>query len=168
MSRSQETSQRLTGGEHEQRSYQSPAEYIQVTTNREEQLDRSLKIIDVADKMLTRGEDGNFTGHADTACLDTTDYKHLSFILDYRGRGEETVVLTGGRTLEQAIDEVLEPATEGDGQPYTFYQQFMRSETTPENVTAKRILRAKVAAEVMKTWIETEQREAPSADDTWE
>lgn len=167
MSRSQETSQRLTGGEHEQQSYQSPAEYIRVTTDPEKQRERSQEIINAADKMLTRGEDGNFTGHVDTACLDA-DYKHLSFISDYRGRDEETVLLTGGQSLEQAIDEVLEPATEEDDQPYTFYRWLMRSETTPENVTAKRILRAKVAAEVMKAWIETEQREEPSADDTWE
>lgn len=155
MSQSQETSQRLTGGEREQQLCQSPAEYIYFTADPREQRARSQEVIDVADKMLARNEDGSFTGQIDATYLDTNHKQHLSFILDYRGRDEGIVALTDG-TLEEAIDEVLEPATDESREPYTFYRQFMQSKTTPENVTAKRVLRCKVAAEVIKATLDTD------------
>lgn len=160
MSRSQETSQRLTGGEREQPPCQSPIEYIHSATGTEEQLEHSQEIIDAADKMLARGEDGSILGRVDTTYLDTNDKQHLGFMLEYRGRGEDSELPADGQTLEQAIDEAI-AGNES-------YDRFIGATTTSQNVTAKRVLRCKVAAEVIKARLETEQREEPSADDTLE
>lgn len=149
MSRFQEFGQRFASGESEQQPvYQSPIEYIHSATDTEEQLEHSQEIIDAADKMLARGEDGSILGRVDTTYLDTNDKQHLGFMLEYRGRDEDSELLADGQTLGQAIDKAIAGKES--------YDRFIGATTTSQNVTAKRVLRCKVAAEVMKARLEIE------------